>query len=69
MSHDNWEYKTMSVDAELDDEQIDAQLTPLGKDGWELLSVNPMMDDGSTTFFMYTFRRRAEKNRSAGFMA
>jgi len=65
-----WEYKTLSVKLDegyLDDQNVDSVLEGLGREGWELVSVSPVVSGGSTTMLVHHFRRVPESRRSVGF--
>jgi hypothetical protein len=72
MARDQWEYKTVTVslfECRLKDKDIDAQFGNFGKDGWELVSVTPVIAKGETISLIHSFRRLAERERTAGFTA
>ena len=65
-----WEYRTVTfaLDGDLPDGGAwDEQLKEIGKDGWELLAVSPVLNDGQTVGLVHHFRRVAEAERKMGF--
>lgn len=67
---DGWEYKTLEFEVtngHLPGGNLEAQLKELGNDGWELLSVTPLVVDGTTANLFHHFRRPAERTRKVGF--
>jgi hypothetical protein len=67
---DGWEYKTLSVNVtsgRVHDATLDEQLTELGREGWELVSVTPLVAEGKTTCLIHHLRRIEERARKAGF--
>lgn len=65
-----WEFRTLRMNtagAHLDTESLDMELNELGKEGWELLTVSPILSGGETMFLVYHFRRSEERKQKAGF--
>jgi hypothetical protein len=70
MAREQWEYKTITVtlfECRLKDKEVDTQFSEIGKDGWELVSVTPVVLKGETISLIHTFKRLAERERTAGF--
>ena len=67
---DGWDYRTLEVNVtngHVPEAILDEQLTELGREGWELLSVTPLVVDGMTVSLLHHFRRNEERTRKAGF--
>jgi len=70
MQRDTWEYKTVTVPlfiGKLKDSEVDQALGDIGKDGWELVTVSPVVHEQETISLIHHFRRLQEKDRTAGF--
>jgi len=66
----HWEYKTQTItldNGQLDRQELDNLLNALGNDGWELLTVTPVLLEGRTESLVHHFRRTSEPKRRAGF--
>ena len=67
-----WEYRTMFVKvftSHLDTHAVDDTLNHLGADGWELVTVTPLMEDHKTVGMFHHFRRPKGAQKPAGFMS
>jgi len=67
-----WEFKTVHIPIQesfVDDAEVDKRIAPVGKEGWDLVQVTPILKDGATCSLVYHFRRETEQNRSVGFQA
>ena len=54
----SWEHIALSVSGEsVTDEQTSRQIVRLGNDGWELVDVESLVNDGTTTKVVYCFKR------------
>ncbi len=64
-----WEYKAVTVtvaEGQFAVSQAENQINTQCEEGWELLSVTPLLSGGDTSALVYHFRRGAERRR-AGF--
>lgn len=60
-----FEYKTVKIEADIlfwkdpsfDTDSLDASLNVLGAEGWELVTVQGATNEGTSWFFLYTFKR------------
>ena len=54
-----WEHLAMAVEAEqsLGDETTSRKIIQLGSEGWELVDVESLSKDGTTTKLVYCFKR------------
>jgi hypothetical protein len=64
------EYKTLPWKVEegyLDDQSLDSVLQRLGAEGWALVSVSPVLQNGNTIQLIHHLARTQEPQRKAGF--
>jgi len=65
-----WEYYTLLVgiiNGQIKQREVVKQLNELGEDGWELISVTPILHQGQTNYLVHHFRRMPEAEQRMGF--
>jgi hypothetical protein len=67
-----YEYRSVEVPIDhgaVDSRELEERLDGLGKEGWELVSVTPILLQGDTVRLIYHLRRMSQPERRAGFNA
>jgi hypothetical protein len=52
-----WEFAAMKVPVDKSTQEVGSQILKLGREGWELVSVENFVKDGTTTETAYYFKR------------
>ena len=67
-----YEYRTVDTridNAGVDSRELEDTLDSLGKEGWELVFVTPILHEGNTTSLVHHLRRISQPGRRVGFTA
>ena len=67
-----YEYRAVETridSASIDSRELEETLDSLGKEGWELVSVTPILLQGNTTSLIHHLRRISQPGRRVGFTA
>ena len=52
-----WQFAQMKVASDTPDNELGRQILKMGRDGWELVSVENFIKDGTTTHTAFFFKR------------
>lgn len=67
-----WQYMVVPFNVtggHVRDEELNDLLNEWGQDGWELVSVTPVISEGHTTCLVHHLRKPSDSKRRAGFNA
>ena len=67
-----YEYRNVEVAVDrgsIDSRESEERLADLGKEGWELVSVTPILLQGDTVCLIHHLRRISQPERRVGFNA
>lgn len=64
-----WEYKIITIPVQYakPDHKSVNEIAHLGDEGWELMTVTPLLDKGTTVALLHHMRKPKEQERRAGF--